>query len=173
MELQQVKTAIKATPKGCNIVLEWTRPCKTRKGVQDTLTKHVRMVGRMGVEYDNLNEVQEKREGGDLPAVNAGLKWGTWLEYPFLIQHNGKVYLRLYFGTSQTTFPKVSFFRNGVEVEKETIAPLLLASELTEKEGDCFTCSIENLERLNHEEIGGEVKQVTEATKPAKEPVTA
>jgi len=171
MLLQQVKEAIKVTPKGCNIILEWTRPCKTRKGVTDSITKHVRMVGRMGIEYDNINDVQEKREEGTLPAINAGLPWGQWMEYPYLIEHKGNVYLRLYFGTSVLNFPKTTFFRNGLEVAKGEIAPLLLASELAEKDGDCFTCNIANIERLHHEVIP-EVKQETSPVS-TKEPVMA
>lgn len=174
MELQQVRQAIKATPKGCNIVCEWTRPCKTRKGTTATITKAVRMVGRMGIEYDNINDVQEKREGGDLPAVNAGLPWGQWSEYPWLIEHKGKSYLRLYNGTSSLTTPKVSFFIDGKETDKETVAPFLLASELTEKDGDCFCCDIVNLTRINTEQVFAEVKQVTAPIEQEqKEPVEA
>jgi len=161
MELQQVRQAIKATPRGCNIVCEWERPCKTRKGVSALITKHVRMVGRMGIEYDNINDVQEKREEGTLPAVNAGLPWGQWSEYPWLIEHKGKFYLRLYNGTSALTTPKATFFNNGVEVSKASIAPLLLAAELAEKDGDCFCCAIENLLRVHCEQVYTEVEQVT------------
>ena len=153
MDIAQVRKAIKETPKGSNIILEWTRPCKVRKGVVAVIAKAVRMVGRMGIEYDNQNEVQEKREGGDLPAVNAGLPWGKWLEYPWLIEHNGKLYLRLYNGTSTTTTPRVAFFIDGIPTTKEAVAHYLLASELAEKSGDCFTCAIENLTHLHHEQV--------------------
>lgn len=161
MELQQVRRAIKATPKGCNIVCEWKRACKTRKGVSSIVTKHVRMVGRMGIEYDNINDVQEKREEGTLPAVNAGLPWGQWSEYPWLIEHKGKYYLRLYKGTSATTTPEVTFFLEGLEVPKSSVAPLLLASELAEHDGDCFCCEIGNLMHVHCEQVCTEVEQVT------------
>ena len=171
MNLQQIRQAIKATPKGCNIILEWTRPCKTRKGTMAGITKSVRMVGRMGIEYDNINEVQEKREEGTLPKENAGLPWGQWSEYPWLIEHKGKFYLRLYNGTSSLTTPKSTFFMDGIEAEKAEVAPFLLASELAEKDGDCFTCSIENLTRVNHEELTGEVQQITKQGQEKQVPV--
>ena len=151
MELMQVRQAIKATPKGANIVCEWTRPCKTRKGTAAVITKSVRMVGRMGVEYDNLGAVQTKRDNGELPIENQGLPWGQWAEYPWLIEHKGKHYLRLYNGTSKQTFPKATFFMDGIEADKDRVMPFLLASELAEKDGDCFCCEVGNLTRINHE----------------------
>lgn len=75
MKLETVQNVLTLAPKGANIVLEWTRSAKTRKGVTDTILKSVRMVGRVGVEYDNLRAVQEKRESGELPTENAGLPW--------------------------------------------------------------------------------------------------
>ena len=169
MQLNQVRQAIKATPKGCNIVCEWTRPCKTRKGTLVAITKSVRMVGRMGIEYDNINDVQEKREEGTLPAVNAGLPWGVWAEYPWLIEHKGKNYLRLYNGTSSLTTTKVAFFMNGEATDKAMVVPYLLASELTEKDGDCFCCDIENLTRINSEQVYGEVEGEVEGEGEVKQ----
>ena len=168
MELSQVRTTIHSTPKGCNIIVEWVRPCKTRKGVNAIITKAVRCVGRIGIEYVNLNEVQEKREEGTLPSSNAGLPWGQWAEYPWLIENKGKYYLRLYNGTSSTTTPKATFFIDGVETTKEAVTPYLLASELGEKDGDCFNCAIENLTRLNHETVSVEISQEKGKTLPRR-----
>jgi len=151
MNLDQVKQAVETTPKGANIVLEWVRPVKTLKGVSDKITKSVRMIGRIGVEYDNLTAVQDKRESGELPSVNAGLPWGKWSVYPWLIEHKDTFYLRLYKGTSATVHPEVHFFRNGVEVALNEIAPYILASEKEEKHGDCFTCKTENITRIHSE----------------------
>lgn len=177
MQREQVETAIGAAPKGANIVVEWVRPCKTRKGVQDSITKAVRMVGRMGIDYDNIGAVQDKRESGELPKENAGLPWGVWATFPYLIEHQGAFYLRLYNGTSEKVKPEVHFFRNGVEVRKDEIAPVLLASEKEEKHGDCFTCKLENMTRIHTEaewlmvEVVGQVGQeklVSETAVPAK-----
>jgi hypothetical protein len=151
MELAQVETAIETAPKGANIILEWVRPLKTRKGVTDNLTKSVRMVGRMGLDYNNVAAVQEKRESGELPAEPQPLPWGTWYKFPFLIQHKGAFYLRLYKGTSEKVHPESHFFRNGIEVKREEIAASLLASELDEKDGETFTCKVENMTRIHTE----------------------
>ena len=82
MLLGTVQSIVGLTPKGANIVLEWSRAVKTRKGVADTIRKNVRMVGRIGIEYDNVKTVQDKRESGKLPTENAGLPWGRWECYP-------------------------------------------------------------------------------------------
>lgn len=151
MQKDQVVAAIETAPKGANIIVEWVRPVKTLKAVQDNITKSVRMIGRMGIDYDNMKSVQEKRESGELPAEPQPLPWGKWAIFPFLIEHKGGYYLRLYNGTSDKVHPEVHFFRNGVEVSKEEIAPLILASEKEEKTGDCFTCKIENMTRIHSE----------------------
>lgn len=151
MERSQVVAAIEATPKGANIIVEWVRPCKVKKAVTDMITKSVRMVGRMGIDYDNIASVQTKRENGELPSENNGLPWGTWDIFPFMIEHKGNYYLRLYNGTSDKVHPEVHFFKNGQEVNKDEIAPVLLASEKEEKTGDCFCCKVENMTRIHNE----------------------
>lgn len=172
MELGMVKQAIETTPKGANIVLEWVRPCKTRKGVNDAITKSVRMVGRMGIDYNNIGAVQDKRENGELPSTPQPLPWGVWSIFPYLIEHKGAFYVRLYNGTSDKVHAEAHFFRNGVEVSKAEIAPLLLAAELEEKKGDCFTCKVENITRINQEcewlMITGSIGQEKEIPVPAK-----
>lgn len=172
MQVEQVKEAIESTPKGANIIIEWERNGKTRKGVVEQITKKVRMVGRIGIEYDNIGAVQEKRENGELPAENQGLKWGEFEIYPYLIAHKGNKYVRLYKGTSDKVQPKVVWFKNGQEVEIGEIAPLLLKSELTSSKGDCFVVNAEDVTRLHRE---SEVEVVAEAVKveAQAEPVEA
>ena len=150
MQLAQVKSAILAAPKGSNIIVEWLRNAKVRKGCSP-VSKSVRMVGRMGIEYDNMKVVEAKREDGTLPAENNGLPWGVWAEYPYLIEHKGNYYLRLYNGTSATVHAEAHFFRNGDEVTKESIMGDLLASEKEEKKGDCFCCKVEDITRIHTE----------------------
>jgi len=170
MDLATVKTAIVSAPKGANIILEWVRPAKVKKACVDNIEKHVRMVGRMGIEYDNMKSTQEKRESGDAPKENAGLQWGEWLEYPYLIQHKGKVYLRLYTGTSKKTPPKVEWLCNGETVQRETLDSVLLASEKQEGHSDTFTCTLANVIRVHIEETE---KPLDSIQIPTSEPVTA
>ena len=152
MELEQVKIAIESTPKGANIIIGWTRNAKTRKGTEDVITKSTRMVGRIGIEYDNISTVQDKRENGELPTENQGLAWGTFEIYPYLIAHKNKKYVRLYKGTSDKVRPQVVWHRNGIEVRKEEIAPCLLKSELTSSKGDCFVVNVNDVTKLHREE---------------------
>jgi len=154
MDKQKVIEVVEAAlmaPKGANIIVEWLRPAKTRKTCTMTIEKHVRMVGRLGLNYDAQKDVIAKRASGELPEKNAGLPWGQWAIYPYLIEHKGTFYLRLYTGTSKTTHPMVEWLCEGVAVPKSLIENELLASELTEKDGDCFNCKLENMMQIHHE----------------------
>jgi len=200
MQKSQVVAAIEATPKGANIIVEWVREAKTFKGVSEKITKSVRMVGRMGIDYDNMASVQAKRESGELPAENQGLKWGFWVTFPYLIGFNKGMkkenpdgsrneeyykvlpttayYLRLYNGTSDKVKPDVHFFVNSVEVDKTELfkrEKYLLASEKESEHGDCFTCKVEDMTRIHSESewvtvVVGQIGQVKIAT---EEPIPA
>jgi hypothetical protein len=155
MNIEQVKQAIEETPKGCNIIVEWTRPCKTLKAVTDEITKAVRMVGRMGIEYDNMKSVKVGRAIGELPETNQGLPaWQEFEIYPYLLRHKNKgtQYLRLYKGTSHLTKHKTTWYKNGVEVSFEDIENLILASEKSSKKGDCFQVTVNHITRLHRED---------------------
>ena len=147
-----VNAIIEGAPKGANIVCEWDREAKVKAAGRDlNIRKQVRMVGRVGLNFDSLIEVQRKRESGELPAENTGLAaWSEWLVFPFLIGHkaNGTQYLRLYKGTSKTVKPSVAWTMNGKAVDKESIACYLQASELKKSEGDCFMVKVADLKRV-------------------------
>jgi hypothetical protein len=154
MNIEQIKQAILNTPKGANIILEWLRPCKVKKGAT-LVNKAVRMVGRIGVDYNNIASVQEKRESGELPETPQPI-WngkGVWDIFPWLFHHadTGEFYLRLYKGTSKNVKPEVHYFKGGIEVPFEEISDMLLSSEKQEKEGDTFCCKIENVTRIHQE----------------------
>jgi hypothetical protein len=143
---------IENAPKGANIVCEWERDAKVKvAGRNLNIRKAVRMVGRVGLTYDNLKAVKEKRETGELPKENAGLQaWAEWLTFPFLLGHKtkGTQYLRLYKGTSKKVAPSVSWTMNSKAVDKEEIACYLQASELKKSEGDCFMVKVADLKRV-------------------------
>jgi hypothetical protein len=154
MEFSQLRRIIHSTPKGANIIVEWERPCTTFKGVSCVITKRVKMIGRIGIEYDNQKKVIEARQEGSLPVENQGLRGMEWVEYPWLIRSikSRKLYLRLYKGTSDKIKPSVSFFKDGIEVPKETIQHYLTAKELQSTENsNCFTCSVDSIISLNRE----------------------
>jgi hypothetical protein len=102
---------------------------------------------RAGIDYDNLKAVKEKREDGTLPEVNQGLPWGQWVSFPYLIEHKGSHYIRLY----PSGHVETSYFLNGQPVEIEQIKEFVLASELPKENSekpDCITVNLENIVEL-------------------------
>jgi hypothetical protein len=105
---------------------------KVRKGAPQ-FTKESMFQGRIGIQYDNMATVQEKREDGRLPSENQGLTWGEWLFYPYIISHNGKRYLRVSKANSNVRYPSKYFDLNGNEVSAEIVKMFALASEFAPK----------------------------------------
>ncbi len=138
--------------KGQIVTIEFARPLKTRKACLDSITKLVVMQARAGVNYDNMASVIEKRDNGDLPSENAGLPWGQWAKdengnslFPHVIEHKGGKYLR--FASFASNVPStVKYFRNGLEVDKESIIADCLASEFQERDAlDVFNVKEANI----------------------------
>lgn len=129
----------------------WVRPMKTRKGVSSVITKEVRCVARVGIDYEHKQSTIEGREDGTLPAENGGLPWGKWKQFPYLIEHTNKdgiysIYLRLY--PVANGKPKVRYRINGQLARKEEIESLCLASEFRESDDNCITLNISHLQRM-------------------------
>lgn len=144
MNIEQI-VEILAERKGQNMRAQWKRSMKTRKGVMHKVEKLTACVVRAGMDYDNLKTVQEARESGALPAENAGLPWGRWLTFPFLIEHKGVHYVRMY-PPSLDIAPEAVYLKDGEIVSKEDIAPLCLASEFPQGEPPkCFTIKANDL----------------------------
>jgi len=152
MELAQISQVIETAPKGANIILGWVRDAKTRKGAPK-VRKMVRMVGRLGIEYDNLASVVEKRANGELPKENQGETWWEWVTHPFLIRHKktGQQYIRMYSGTSKKTKPIRQFLMNGETVSFEDVEAHLLASEKNSSHGDTFMVKVEDITAIRSE----------------------
>lgn len=121
--------AVLETRKGQNLKATFNKTLKTRKGVEQVVTKTTSIVVRGGIEYDNQKVVVEGRESGELPAENQGLPWGEWVQYPFHIAHKGSDYVRFYAGSGLSFEPKTAYFLDGVQVPKEQVEALCLASE--------------------------------------------
>ena len=153
MRKEIMLATLNSATKGANIVVAWHRVCKVRKSCSDVITKSVRTVGRVGIDYNKQAVVKEKRESGELPEQAQPI-WqgaGEWEIFPFLIRHvkSGQNYLRLFNGTSKSVVPSVKFFRNGIECSKESVESELLASEKGEKDGDCFCCKVEDMTEIS------------------------
>ena len=105
------KAQVVATPK----------PKAASKGVK--LEKVTEGVIRTGIDYANLKE-NDGIETGDLP-------WGEWIIKPYLIQHKGEWYGRLYY--KKDTVKVVSYKVDGVEVTKAVFSSHLTASAAAPK----------------------------------------
>ena len=119
--------------KGQIVTVTTTRPVKMRKG-QPEVTKTSQFQCRVGVNYDNIASVKEGRANGELPAENAGLPWGEWLEFPYTIGHKGETYVRCTMLNNGFRRAPVFALADGTEVDKDTVRQGALASEF--REGD-------------------------------------
>ncbi len=126
----------------------WVRPMATRKDVSSVITKEVRCVARVGLDYESMASTTEGRNDGTLPAENAGLPWGTWARFPYLIEHNGNLYLRLY--PRQGGKCHVRYRINGLIADRAMIEPLCLAKEFRDDDSPrtCITLNVNNLRRM-------------------------
>ena len=145
MNYQNLKKIILAMSKGSFHSIVWERTMKTRKAFSgQTITKRSFAVVRFGVEYDHMKAVQMKRESGELPAQNAGLKWGEWEIFPYFIRHNGSMYIRC--NPSHGNAVTSEYYLNGVKVDRSQIESMCLSSEFRPTEKlDTFTLNVENV----------------------------
>lgn len=130
------------------------RPLKVKKGKIEIM-KRSTFVCRVGVNYDNIATVKEDRANGDLPAENAGLPWGSWVPglFPYVIAHKGCHYFRCTSVKNDSSIPKVSYTRNGVEISKDEAKADALASEFYEKDSEVFTVKVESILEINGQAI--------------------
>ena len=145
MKLKELARLLQVVNGGEFHNVEWERVLKTRKGIDDVITKRSKAVLRMGVNYDHKQAVKTKREVGILPSENQGLPYGQWRMFPYLIKHNDKLQLRV--TTAQNTVFKTQYFKNGQLVEKSEIIDSCLKSETQSSDSqiDVFNLKIENI----------------------------
>lgn len=141
------------TLKGQFVTLRTIRPLKVKKGCAEIL-KDSTFTCRVGVNYDNIANVQLKRESGELPAENAGLPWGEWFVFPHVIAHKGSHYLRCTAVHNDNQIPKVEYIRAGVVISKDDAKADSYAAEFGDREDrDVFTIKIENMVEVNGEAL--------------------
>lgn len=127
--------------KGRNVRVTWRRPLKTYKGVDILLEKETTVFVRAGIDYANLSNVKNEIAIGQRGEVEP-LPWGTWETFPFIIEHKGAKYVRLYPASFENLRkPSVRYYAGGALTNDiENIRELCLASEFNERErGNCFT----------------------------------
>ncbi len=125
----------------------WARELAVRQAVRGAVViKTVIATVKAGIEYDNKASVIAKRDSGELPAINQGLPWGEWLDYPRTIGHKGSLYLRLYPATEANHRTDVSYTFNGLPCTLDQAKALCLAKEFQDRADiDCFTVKLANL----------------------------
>lgn len=129
--------------KGQIATLTTKRTMRTRKGV-DPITKTSKFQARIGVNYDNITAVQTKRELGELPSENAGLPWGQWVEFPYVIAHNGEYYFRC--TTLRNNFiPQVTYTQGDRPITAEQARAMCLASEFKHGDSDVFNVKVSSI----------------------------
>jgi hypothetical protein len=126
------------------VTLTTKRAVKVRKGCQP-VDKVSTFQARIGVNYDHIKDVIVKREAGELPEENAGLPYGKWVKFPYLLEHNGVQYLRCTAMDSKMRIaPK--YYRDGKEVSVEVVKPDALASEFTDRDGlEVFNVKVDSI----------------------------
>jgi hypothetical protein len=130
--------------KGTIVTVTAQKSVKVKKG-RAPITKLSVFQARLGINYDNMASVKEKRDNGILPEQNQGLPWGNWKVYPYIIEHNGKEYIR--FSKVNSSMKNEShYYRDGIEISKDEMKMDSLASEYNSKgELDCFNIPVDNI----------------------------
>ena len=138
--------------KGQNLAVEVEKQLKTKVANRgDKITKHTRFVCRTGIQYDNIKDVKDARDSGELPSENDGLPWGKWNTFPYVIEHNGTDYLRLYPSSDKKLIPHTEYFLNGKQVTKQEVQDKCLASEFKKSDGStpkCWTIKADNVKSI-------------------------
>jgi hypothetical protein len=141
--------------KGQIVTLTTAREVKYRKDSPTAQTIKVSTFQcRMGVNYDNLKVVQEKREDGSLPAENAGLNGMEWVQFPHLLRgiKSGTYQMRCTRFNGNAS--KVAFVRNGEEISREDALVGTLASEQPkDTPSEVFNVTVNSITHINGERV--------------------
>lgn len=149
IEQTEIKNKL-VSRKGQIVTIHTKRPMKVTKG-QPTIEKESIFQCRIGVTYDNIKAVQEKRESGELPEENQGLNGFVWEGDSNVILKSIKseeLYVRC--TKMKSNVAKTKYLMNGKEVDKDLIKPMCLAAEFpkTERDNDVFNIKLESILEL-------------------------
>jgi len=127
------------------------RDAKVRKG-ETPIQKFSHMQVRVGVNYDNIAAVKEKRESGELPAENAGRAWGVYVPglFPYVILHKDQLYF--HFSTVNASMKtETKWVRDGKEITAAEAQVSCLASEFADRGTtlECFDLKVESILEIN------------------------
>lgn len=137
--------------KGQHVRATWQRVAKTFKDCPLLIVKRTSAYVRAGIEYANLALVKDAVASGERGEVES-LPWGEWADYPFIIAHKGKEYVRLYPAVfDNLSTPSVEWSIDGKPATYAQVEPFLLASEKRKDDDDkplCFTLKAEDVVAL-------------------------
>lgn len=129
--------------------LVYERPLKFRAAFKESDgVKHTEITCRIGINYDAMKSVKEKRESGELPIENAGLSGVSWI-VPNLLLKNAKNELLLRVYLHPNCYKKSTYFLNGIETDKEDLRDMCLASEFSDNERDCLNIKLSKILELS------------------------
>lgn len=169
LSADQVREKIMNT-KGSFVKVSWKSNPKPAGAYKQTLLeKQTVGVVRAGINYANLSSVKQGIEDGSRGAVDP-LPWGEWKIdkdgnslFPYIIEHKGEDYIRLYPSDGNNHRCISTYYVDGELVSKDEFAKYLTPSEarklLEPSEEDrpaCFTIKSNNIlgipEEVNEEE---------------------
>lgn len=148
MDYKALEKMVMGFKKGTIRTVEYTKPLKTLKGVNDIVTKETILNARFGVQYDNIGDVKEARANGELPQENQGLPWGKWKTFPYFIGHKDTDYIRL--SLVNGTKIRSKYYINGNEASKSEVEKICLKSETTstDKAVEILTIKVDNIKSI-------------------------
>ena len=138
--------------KGQFVSLRTIRQMKTRKGEAPIFKDSIFTV-RLGIDYNNITNVQVKRAEGQLPSEPQGLIGRTWIEFPYIMQSlkTGSYLMRCTAVTGNANcIPKTVYRRDGQEISKEVAQAACQAQEFKDGERpEVFDITIDNVVEVN------------------------
>lgn len=147
-----------STGQFCRVTFTSEKPAAKHK--ERKLVKRINGVFRSGIQFKNLGAVKEAIAVGERGEVKS-LPWGQWVEYPYIIEHKGHFYIRLYpphkrnddgrlvpyWNENQLS---IEYYVDGQAVNKEYFNSFLTPSDIKKenRRPECFTVKSENIEVL-------------------------
>lgn len=149
MEFSKVKRIVNNIGGGQFHSMVWEREVPVKKSAGNVVVKKRTTASgiRFGVNYDAMKAVNEKREKGELPAENQGLKGREWIVPNLYLRSikSGKTMLRC--SLSKASKMQTTWYLNGKETTKEALSSMLYAKDLngSKAEIDCFDIGTDNI----------------------------
>ena len=141
MTKELVLQAIENNKKGAFINVEYETTKKPLAKHKDSIIKkHSKGVYRLGIDYKNMAVNKDKQTGPML--------YGAFEIKNYLIEYNGKYYLRVYVSHNHKT--ESQWTLNGEKVSKQYLIDNGYISNTKSQPVECFNISIENIIKIGN-----------------------